>query len=86
MYVCICVYALRDPIGYIAHQAPLSMEFSRQEYRSTLFPALEHLQDPRIRPMSLTAPALAGRFFYRCTTWEAHVGTHRSSLFVLVIM
>ena len=48
----------------VAWQAPLSMEFSRQEYWSTLpFPAPEDLRDPGIKPVSLVSPALAGRFF-----------------------
>ena len=45
----------------VARQAPLSMEFSRQEYLSGLpFPSLGDLPDPGIESVS---PALAGRFF-----------------------
>ena len=52
----------------VAHQAPLSVGFSRQEYWSGLpFPSPGDLLDPffqgfnpGIKPMS---PALAGRFF-----------------------
>ena len=45
----------------IARQAPLSMEFSRQEYWSgLLFTSPGDLSDPGIEPMS---PALTGRFF-----------------------
>ena len=45
----------------VAHQAPLSMEFSRQEYWSGLpFLPLRHLPNPRIEPMSPASPALAG--------------------------
>ena len=45
----------------VAHQAPLSMEFSKQEYRSGLpFPSPGDLPDPGIEPASLS---LAGRFF-----------------------
>ena len=52
-----------------AHQAPLFMEFSRQEYLSGLpFPPLGDLPDPGIEPMSLTSPALAGRFFIASAT------------------
>jgi len=44
----------------VAHQAPLSMEFSRQEYWSELsFPSPGDLSNPGIEGMS---PALAGRF------------------------
>ena len=39
----------------ITHQAPLPMEFSRQEYWSGLsFPTPEGLPDPGIKQMSLT--------------------------------
>ena len=45
----------------VAHQAPLSMGFSRQEYQSGLpFPPPGDLLDPGIEPVS---PVLAGRFF-----------------------
>ena len=45
----------------VARQAPLSMEFSRQEYWSGLsFPSLGDVPDPGIKP---TSPALAGGFF-----------------------
>ena len=48
----------------LALQAPLPMEFSRQEYWSGLsFPNLGDLPDPGIKPTSLVSPALAGRFF-----------------------
>ena len=44
-----------------ALQAPLSIEFSRQEYRSGLpFPIPGNLPNPEIKP---TSPALAGKFF-----------------------
>ena len=45
-------------------QAPLSMEFSRQEYWSGLpFPTPGDLPDPGIEPVSLMSPSLAGRIF-----------------------
>ena len=48
----------------VACQAPLSMEFSRQEYWSGLpFPPPGDLPDPGIEPKSPVAPALAGGFF-----------------------
>ena len=53
------------------HQAPLSMGFSRQEYWSGLpCPPPGDLPNPGIELMSLTSPALAGRFFTTSTTWE----------------
>ena len=64
--MCVCAQScptLCDPI-YCSHQAPLSMEFSREEYWSGLpFPILEDLLDPRIKPVSLGPPTLAGGFF-----------------------
>ena len=50
----------------VAHQAPLSMRFPWQEYRSgSPFPSPGDLPDPGTEPKS---PALAGRFF---TIWAA---------------
>ena len=47
----------------VAHQTPLSMEFSRQEYCSELpFPSLGDLPDPRIKLESLASLSLAGGF------------------------
>ena len=54
---------LCDPMNCVAHQAPLSMGFSRQEYWSGLpCPPPGDILDPGIEPMSSTAPALAGGF------------------------
>ena len=48
----------------VAHQALLSMGFSRQEYWSGLpFLSPGDLPDPGIEWVSLASPALAGRFF-----------------------
>ena len=45
----------------VAHQAPLSMGFSRQEYWSGLpFPSPGDLPDPGMEPVSLMSPTLAG--------------------------
>ena len=54
-------------------QAPLSMEFSRQEYWSGLpFPFPGDLPELGIELTSLVSPALAGGFFTTSTTWETH--------------
>ena len=56
----------------VAHQAPLSMGFSRQEYYSELpFPPPGDLPDPRIKPVSLMSPALASGLFTTRATLEA---------------
>ena len=53
----------------LARQAPLSMDFSRQEYWSLLpFPFPGDLPSPRIEPLSLLSPALASRYFTTSTT------------------
>ena len=55
----------------VAHQTPLSMVFSRQEYWSGLPgpPSGDHL-NPGIKPASLISPASIGRFFTSSTAWE----------------
>ena len=56
----------------VAHQALLSMEFSRQEYWSGWpFPPPGDLPHPGIEPASLVSRALAGWFFTTNTAWEA---------------
>ena len=67
---CECVYehvlkslqlcpTLCDPMNCIAHQAPLSMELSRQEHWSGLLcPPPGDLPDPRIKPASPATSAL----------------------------
>ena len=63
----------------VAHQAPLSMGFSSQEYWSGL--PCSHpgdLPDPGIKPLSLMSPVLTGQFFItsatrKPTSKEVHV-------------
>ena len=55
-----------------AHQAPLSMGFSRQEYWSGLScPLPGNHPNPGIEPTSLLSPELAGGFFTTSVTWKA---------------
>ena len=66
-----CVRLFATP-WTVAHQAPLPMEFSRQEYWSMLsYPAPRDLHNPGMKPVSLVSPAVAGRFLNISTTWEA---------------
>ena len=76
--VCACVLShlscaqLFATLWAVAHQAPLSMGFSRQESWSRLpSPPPMDLPDPEIKPKSLRSPALAGGFFTTSATWEA---------------
>ena len=56
----------------VAHQAPLSIGFTREGYWSgSPCPPPGDLPDPGIEPKSLMSPALAGGFFYTGATWEA---------------
>ena len=58
----------------VAHQAPLSMGFSKQEYWSGLpCPLPGHLPNPGTEPTSLMSPALAGRFVTISITWETPI-------------
>ena len=67
--LCACVRAqscptLCNPLKTVAHQAPLSMEFSRQEYCSGFScPPSGDLPDPGMEPASLASPLLTGGFF-----------------------
>ena len=66
-----CVW-LFDTLWTVAHQAPLTMRFSREEYWSGL-PCTPpgHLPHPGMEPTPLTSPALARAFFTTNATWEA---------------
>ena len=68
-----CVQLFATPWA-VAQKAPLSMEFSRQEFWSGLpFLPLGDLPDPGLEPESLTIPALAGNscLFTTSATREA---------------
>ena len=65
MYVCVL-----SPVQFfatpwtVAHQAPLAMGFSRQQYWSGLpLPAPGYLPDPGIEYAAHGSPALLGGFF-----------------------
>ena len=56
----------------VAHQAPLSIGFSRQEYwRGLPCRPPGDLPNPGIEPTSLISPELAGGFFTSSATQEA---------------
>ena len=68
MFSCIQVFATP---WTVPHQAPLSMEITREEYWSRLlFPNPGDLPQPGFEPTSLVSLALTGRFFTPSTTWE----------------
>ena len=73
--VYVCVLSSFSHVGFlatlwtVAHQAPLSLGFSRQEYWSGLpCPPPGDLPNPGIEPSSVMSPTLAGWFFSTSTT------------------
>ena len=76
MYACVPSHfsyvQLFETLWTIAHQAPLSFGFFRQEFWSGLpCPPPGDLPDAGIKPASLMSPTLAGGSFTTSTTWEA---------------
>ena len=67
----------------VAHQAPLSMGFSRQEHWSELLclPPGD-LPHPRIEPMSLKSSILAGRFFTTSAACVCRQSCQKSGLWI----
>ena len=58
--------------GHVVRQFPLSMEISRQGYRSGLScPFPRDNTNPGVEPESLKSPAFSDMFFTTSTTWEA---------------
>ena len=65
-FICVRPFVI---LWTVACQAPLSMEFSRQEYWSGLpCPPTGDLPNPGIKSTSLTTPAVADGFFTTRTT------------------
>ena len=65
----------------LAHQAPLSMGFSRQEYWNGLpCPLPGDLPDPGIQSTSLTSSTLIGRFFITSANWDFPGGASGKNL------
>ena len=76
LIMCVCYHFSRVQLFVtlwtVAHQAPLSTGFSRQEYWSGLpCPPPGDLPDLGIKPASLSPPALAGEFCTTSAIWEA---------------
>ena len=71
MLSCFSHVQLFATVYTVAHQVPLSIEFSRQEHQSGLScPPPGDLPHPRVQPVSLRSPALAGEFFTTSATWR----------------
>ena len=64
----------------VAHQAPLSVAFPREEYWSGLpFPSPGDLPGSGIKP---TSSVLQVDFFYHCATREAHIYTYNIYVYI----
>ena len=71
MLTCFSHVQLFATLLTVAYQTPLSMGFSKQENWAGLpCPPPSDLPEPRIKPWSLTPPALVGGFFTIRATWE----------------
>ena len=76
-YACMCAKSLQScrlfvTLWTVAHQAPLSIGFSRQKYWSRLpCPPPGDIPNPGIKLIPFRPPALAGWFFTTSITWEA---------------
>ena len=74
MLACQIVSKFLQLHGLYTTRLRLSMGFSKQEYWSELpRPPPGYLPDPGIKPVSLTSPASAGRFFTTDATWEVQM-------------
>ena len=74
---CVCAQLIQSCLilcspWTVAHQAPLSMGFSRQEHWSGVpCPPPGDFPDPGIKHASLVSLALAGMLFTTTATWKA---------------
>ena len=67
-----CHIRLYVTLWTVAHEAPLSMGYSRHEYWSGLpYPPPGGRSDPGIKPVSFMSLVSSGQFFTTSTTWEA---------------
>ena len=81
MHMCVSRSVMSDSVTpwTVTHQAPLSKEFSRQEYWSGLpFPSAEDHPDPGIKPESPAwqAGSLPFELLGKPTTWIEYQKNH----------
>ena len=70
----------------VAHQAPVSMGLSRQEYWNGLpWPFSGYLPDSVIELVSLMSPTLAGGFFSASAIWEAQCISLDLCIFLMLV-
>ena len=77
MSVCVCVKSLQScptlchPMGHSPSGSSVHGIFQARILEWVVMSSSRDLPDPGTEPASLTAPALAGRFFTSSATWEA---------------
>ena len=76
LQVCVCVKSLQSCLALqtVTQHGPMSMGLDSPGENTGMglpFPSPGNLPDPGIKPVSITSPALAGKFFTTSTTWEA---------------
>ena len=54
--------------------------FQMRRLEQTAIPYSRVSSRPKVWTVSPASPALAGRFFYHCATWEAHVLVYRTAI------
>ena len=88
-HMCMCMHGVSHVWLFVspwtvACQAPLFMEFSRQEYwREISYPLPGYLPDPGIKPTFHASPALTGRFFTTAPPRNPiHIHTHTYSIYM----
>ena len=90
VYLCVCVRVLHHirllVASYtVACQAPLSVDFFRQEYWDGMpLPTLGDLPDSGTKLVNLASPALAGGFFTTSVTWEAHIYIYSMCVYIYI--
>ena len=71
----------------VAHQAPLSVGFPRQEYWNGVpLPPPRDLRDPGIEPMSLLSPALTDGFFTTLSHLASHLNVLHLTIFAYIYL
>ena len=69
----------------VAHQDPLSMGFSRQEYWSGCCASSRGFSRPGNRTHISGVSCITGSFFTHWTTWEAHLPSVRASNYSFIL-
>ena len=73
-HLCVCAQSsliVCDPVDCSPPGFSVQAIFQARILKWVAISSPGDLLNPRIKPVSLTSLALAGRFFYHCSTWDA---------------